>query len=565
MNLELLEAFHQNYPEAADGYLERIKKDDGSKDAGCATYAITLQFNRVGSLLAIGCNDGRIEIWDHVTRRISKVLVAHAHPVCSLSWSRDSKKLLSASTDNTVSIWNVLSSACEQTFQFPCPVMKVQFNARKPDQLLVCPMRHAPVVISVPSGAPTIIQPEDENDLSIVASYDRRGRYIYTGNSKGKVCIYETKDFQLISSFKSTSAANAAIKSIEFARRGEYFLLNCADRVIRVYNCEDALNANVTDPEPIKKLKDLVTGSHWRKCCFSGDGEYICAGSMKQHSIYLWERASGTLVKILHGQKGETLLDVVWHPLRPIIVSISNSVTKEQVSIWAQTQVQNWSAFAPDFKELDENVEYEERESEFDVEDEDKMIEENKNSISLKSLHTKCYNDEEEDVEIDIETMEPVQALLSSDEDGECEDILMYLSISPEVDNPDDLSGGEESVSTQNSERPTTGLSSRKRPDSPSIQSNGPLSKHSKSLDQTHSIPPTVSIHLPGAQSDEVHPLVGSRKPSVKSISGTNHHHHHDSSTKLTNQSSLTNSTTYGLNNSRKNNTRQRDRVKSRK
>ncbi|CAH8590899.1 unnamed protein product [Schistosoma bovis] len=390
MNLELLEAFHQNYPEAADGYLERIKKDDGSKDAGCATYAITLQFNRVGSLLAIGCNDGRIEIWDHVTRRISKVLVAHAHPVCSLSWSRDSKKLLSASTDNTVSIWNVLSSACEQTFQFPCPVMKVQFNARKPDQLLVCPMRHAPVVISVPSGAPTIIQPEDENDLSIVASYDRRGRYIYTGNSKGKVCIYETKDFQLISSFKSTSAANAAIKSIEFARRGEYFLLNCADRVIRVYNCEDALNANVTDPEPIKKLKDLVTGSHWRKCCFSGDGEYICAGSMKQHSIYLWERASGTLVKILHGQKGETLLDVVWHPLRPIIVSISNSVTKEQVSIWAQTQVQNWSAFAPDFKELDENVEYEERESEFDVEDEDKMIEENKNSISLKSLHTKC-------------------------------------------------------------------------------------------------------------------------------------------------------------------------------
>ena len=49
----------------------------------------------------------------------------------------------------------------------------------------------------------------------------------------------------------------------------------------------------------------------WKKCCFSGDGEYIVAGSARQHALYIWEVSIGNIVKILHGTKGELLLDVV--------------------------------------------------------------------------------------------------------------------------------------------------------------------------------------------------------------------------------------------------------------
>lgn len=110
-----------------------------------------------------------------------------------------------------------------------------------------------------------------------------------------------------------------------------------------------------------------------------------------------------------------------WHPVRPIIASISSGV----VSIWAQNQVENWSAFAPDFKELDENVEYEERESEFDLSDEDKSVIQGEEA-------------QDEEVEVDVSVIDRVAAFCSSDEETEDIGSLQFLPIAPEVEDVED-------------------------------------------------------------------------------------------------------------------------------
>lgn len=117
-------------------------------------------------------------------------------------------------------------------------------------------------------------------DLNIVASFDRRGTHVYTGNAKGKVLVLDSRTLEVKASFRiilGTSSATA-VRSIEFARRGEYviceckykkisnnptffscFLVNTADRVIRVYDSKEVLACSKDgEPEPIQKLQDLV-------------------------------------------------------------------------------------------------------------------------------------------------------------------------------------------------------------------------------------------------------------------------------------------------------------------
>lgn len=524
MNIDLLEThFGQSYPEEPDGVLDSI------------SLAVTCNFNRRGSLLAVGCNDGRIVLWDFLTRGIAKIISAHVHPICSLCFSRRGNYIVSASSDNTVCIFDVLSSECIRKWRFPTPVLRVQFHPRNENLILVCPYRHAAVLIhsnlsssietsekndsnndtkcevnassasvkgtsesasttpeptasikeelvkeeamdvekadegtngdsskinpvdsSSVKKAPsevsasntsseecnesrnkthTILPLDEESDLNITASFDRKGQYVYAGNAKGRIVVIKLSDDTnpsvllsnptIVASFR---VSNTAIKQIEFApKRKDIFLVNTADRIIRVYQTQEVLTCGVNgEPEPIQKLQDTVNKSTWKKCCFSGglDAEYICAGSSRQHKLYIWERSTGSLVKILEGTKGEMLLDVVWHPFRPICASISSGV----VFVWAQAQVENWSAFAPDFKELDENVEYEERESEFDLEDEDR-------SPARIAAESK---EREEDDDVDVVSVKPSVDYLSSDEsEAEAEKELLYLPVTLEIEEPE--------------------------------------------------------------------------------------------------------------------------------
>lgn len=58
-------------------------------------------------------------------------------------------------------------------------------------------MKSAPVLLTLSDSNHVVLPVDDDSDLNVVASFDRRGEFIYTGNAKGKVRTRPNHDMQI--------------------------------------------------------------------------------------------------------------------------------------------------------------------------------------------------------------------------------------------------------------------------------------------------------------------------------------------------------------------------------
>ena len=139
-------------------------------------------------LAVAGCNDGRIALWDFMTRGISRQCSHHVHLITFLSWNRTGRKLLSSTTNWNAVLWDVVSREVELCLRFLLLVTKVQFNPRDKGTFLVCPMRHAPTLVTLRGkGLVHIPLSTDREPETMTGSFDSHKKQIIIGSSKGKV------------------------------------------------------------------------------------------------------------------------------------------------------------------------------------------------------------------------------------------------------------------------------------------------------------------------------------------------------------------------------------------
>ena len=206
---------------------------------------------------------------------------------------------------------------------------------------------------------------QDAKQSTCITVFTSIGNHIIAGTSKGWLNIIETETCQTI---HSTRLCNGVIVYLRLGAAGNDMVSNSSDRVIRTMTLPDLTKTDVdrasTTIEVEHKFQDVVNRLSWNHVAFSAHGEYVAASTFMNHDVYVWERRHGSLVKILEGPK-EELGVIEWHPARALVAACG--LDSGRIYFWSLVTPQRWSALAPDFAEVEENVEYAEREDEFDV------------------------------------------------------------------------------------------------------------------------------------------------------------------------------------------------------
>ncbi|AAS53366.1 AFL006Cp [Eremothecium gossypii ATCC 10895] len=360
-----------------------------------------LEFSPGGDYLAVGCSNGSLVIYDMDTKKPISVLGnhggGHVRAVQSVAWSQCGRYLWSSSRDWRVKMWDLAAVGRQnQEYMFDGPVWMCRVLAGPQPRCIATVVEERwALLVDFSAGAADVREvrdpaedaAEDRGNTLVTCLHPRAQDVVITGTSKGWVVIYRLLADGGFHALHSEFISNCNIKNIEVAPYGERMAINCSDRTIRQYAL--VLHDTSASLQLEHKYQDVINKLQWNSVAFSNHaGEYLVASAhgSSAHDLYVWETASGTLVRVLEGPE-EELLDIDWNYYNMSIAS--NGLESGNVYVWSIVIPPKWSALAPDFEEVEENIEYREKEDEFD---------------QLDELGHQLEQDEAEEVHIDLRT-----------------------------------------------------------------------------------------------------------------------------------------------------------------
>ncbi|XP_074587438.1 eukaryotic translation initiation factor 3 subunit I-like [Curcuma longa] len=272
-----------------------------------------LRYNREGDLLFSCAKDHTPNVWFADNGERLGTYRGHNGAVWCCDVSRDSMRLITASADQTVKLWNVQDGVQLYSFNFDSPAKSVDFSVG--DKLVVVttdPFMGLPSTIQVKRIARDPNEQTTESVLTIKGPVGRINRAVWgplnkTIISAGEdtvIRVWDTETGKLLKEVDKEIGHQKTITSLSKSADGSHFLTGSSDK-----------SAKLWDARTLTLLKTYVTERPVNACAISPLLDHVVIGGGQEavHVTTTDRRAGKFEAKFFHKNLQEEIGGVKGH------------------------------------------------------------------------------------------------------------------------------------------------------------------------------------------------------------------------------------------------------------
>lgn len=311
--------------------------------------AYSLAYSPNGVYLAAACGENlmfTIKLFNTETGQLVYTFNGHHDMVYDLAWSHDSTRIISASSDSSVKIWNIktLSHVCETNLQHSSYVYAAQFHptATSPQLVITGAYDGNIRVWNLETKKCVVTLQNHKTNINSIC-FASNGSEFFSADADGVIKRWEDTVFASVAARKQSQDAYSKGESYlghrntksEWKHRFKYLpsiahkelkgnAINCLryhsrpERLV-AYTRDDALYSfSFTRSEIQRKMTGVKTNGRQLKCCISPDGKYLVAGSA-DGKAYFYDLFAGRLISTLDVGFHLPMCDVAWHPTQHLV------------------------------------------------------------------------------------------------------------------------------------------------------------------------------------------------------------------------------------------------------
>lgn len=237
----------------------------------------------------------------------------HTGAIMELHFTPDGSNIFTASTDNTLGLWDIVTSERIKKYKGHSTFVNSVHGARRGPQLMVSGSDDCTVRIWDTRKKQCTTTMNAGYQVTSV-TFNDTAEQIFSGGIDNDIKVWDARKNEVAYTLKGHTDT---ITGLAVSNDGSYLLSNSMDNSLRIWD--------IRAYAPAERCVKIFNGHQHNfeknllRCAWSPDGSKVAAGSADRF-VYIWDTTSRRIVYKLPGHNG-SVNDVKFHPNEPIIVS----------------------------------------------------------------------------------------------------------------------------------------------------------------------------------------------------------------------------------------------------